>query len=237
MCRLSWKLLGCLMVLLCWHSTSPGMQYGFQVGKSYHYEVKVNTTSELKAGDVRESMPSERIASVTLSVLAQARGVFVLDVTSGEQRWRRYVRTNGAVVLGSCEPGWEIPLFLGLPEGVPVVGAVSKSEFSVPLERGATAARWELSCQNLDKAKNRAGFILQGVVDLPSDQSIKRSLTVKGSLQWDFQQNCWESGEWTLVYGLGLANKEFAVIRPMWSYQETRKVSFKSVSDAVEGQQ
>jgi hypothetical protein len=66
-----------------------------------------------------------------------------------------------------------------------------------------------------------------GEVELPADRVISRKLAVQGELAIDTATGMPFTGEWKLKYALDLANKEIAVIRPLWKYRETRHFTLK----------
>ncbi len=202
-------------------------QFRFQAGKSYVYEVKVRVNSDIQAYETRDSKSEERIATMTVRAISYARGIWVLDFEQDGRRGRRYMRDNGQIVMASGELPWELPFFVTLPAGEPAPNKVFRTETVFPLEKGTVPARWELACRSYDQAKGRITYALAGTVALASDQMIKRSLAVKGGFAFDQTQGVCDAGEWTLTYSLETANKEFAVIRPLWTVNETRKIAFR----------
>lgn len=220
-------LLLCLASFLAFPVWSAPALFRFQAGKSYVFEVKTNINSEIQAYEFRDSKSEDRVATFSLRPISFARGVWVLDLEQEGRHRRRYMRENGQVIMSPGQMPWETPFFLTLPAGEPAPNKVFRYDSALPAERGTVPARWELACKGVDSAQNRITYILAGSIPLPSDQMVKRSLAVKGGFVFDQSRGVCDSGEWTLTYAFETANKEFAVIRPLWSYRETRKISFR----------
>lgn len=209
--------------------------YRMKVGQSYRFEVSTRTEVEVTGFEMREKLPAEAKDTVTVRVLAFRNGVFVLDIEQGNRHLRRLMRENGTLVMTPGERGPDLPVFLPFPATDWQVGKSTRADFKMPADGKDVPARWEAVLASRDPAKGIAQIKLAGVVELPSDRVIQRKLTVKGTLQFDEKAGCPSAGEWQLEYLFDLANKEIAVIRPLYKFRELRTTSFKLVGIDAKG--
>lgn len=214
----------CVMLVPAW--TAP-LLYRMKIGQTYHFEITTRTEVEMTGFELREKLPVEAKDSVTVRVLAFRNGVYVLDIEQGNRHFRRLMRENGTLVMTPGERGIDLPVFLPFPAGDWQVGKPTRVDFKMPADGQDVPARWEALLASRDAAKGLAQIKLAGVVDLPSDRVIQRKLTVKGTLTFDEKAGCPSAGDWQIEYLFELANKEIAVIRPMYKFRELRVTSFK----------
>lgn len=199
--------------------------YRLKTGSTYTYEVVQRSTGETSSNDIRTSHPAERTSKLEITVLAFRDGVYVLNISCGDRRLRRYMRPNGTVVASPGEAGQLMPLFAVFADGDWQPGKPQESGGMLPLGRESVPARWTATLTGLDGSKKKATISLAGDVTLPADRVTRRSLAVKGSMTMNLEAGCPEKADWTVTYELAFANKEIAVIRDLWTIRESTSTS------------
>ncbi len=203
------------------------LAYRFRPGVSYQFELTSQKLSEAKFLDIRFSNAAETKGEVGISVITFRDGVFVLDIRQGDRRFRRYLKPNGAIAAAPTETGGNLPFLITLPEGDWVQGKVHRITGGIPLGQTRIPVFWDLQFTGLDQTKKKANIKISGKADFPADRLLSRTLTWSGNLVLSVESGLPESGELNAVYGMTLANKEIAVIRDLWGFQETRGFSFR----------
>ncbi|MBF0498935.1 MAG: hypothetical protein HQM09_02275 [Candidatus Riflebacteria bacterium] len=225
---IKWSLL--LIILLMFSACEPTeafqIAYRLKVGSTYAFEVKSHVESHASSGEFDEKSPAEAVDTISVTVLAYRSGVFVLDITTGSRHFRRLMREDGTLLLSPGERSSDLPLFLTFPAADWPAGKVHRVDSSFDVGGKPVPARFEIVPSSRDAAKGIVSMKFAGTVDLPSDRAIQRKLNVKGSLGYDEKVGCPSTGEWVVEYSFDFANKEIAVIRPIWNIKETRTVSF-----------
>jgi len=206
---------------------SAPLLYRMKVGQTYRFEISTRTEVEMSGFEIREKLPAETKDTVTVRVLAFRNGVYVLDIEQGNRHLRRLMRDNGTLVMTPGERGIDLPVFLPFPAADWQVGKPTRADFKMVTDGQEVPARWEAMLASRDVAKGIAQIKLAGVVELPSDRVIQRKLNVKGTLIFDEKAGCPSAGDWQIEYLFELANKEIAVIRPLYKFRELRVTSFK----------
>ena len=93
------------------------IEYKLKTGSTYTYEVVQRSTSEAQSNDIRASHPAERTSKLEITVLAFRDGVYVLEISCGDHRLRRYMRPNGSIIASPGETPPMLPLFATLADG------------------------------------------------------------------------------------------------------------------------
>ncbi|HNW35469.1 MAG TPA: hypothetical protein PKM25_11090 [Candidatus Ozemobacteraceae bacterium] len=229
--RVVWSPIFSLLAVLAFVCTISGpasaipLSYKLKVGSTYAYEIIQRSKSEAAANDFKASHPMERTSKLEITVLAYRDGVYVLDISSGDRRVRRYLRPNGAVVAAPGEAGPLFPFFATFAEGDWQTGKPQVITTSFPSGKGSVNARWETTFSGLDATKKKATIGISGDVALPADRVISRTLNAKGTMILNLEMGCPERADWTVSYEMNFANKEIAVIRDLWRVRETRSTS------------
>ena len=221
-----------LLLLLCllpFRGEAEPLQYRLKVGQVLHFDISSKTEVEMTGFEMREKLPAESRDTVTVRVLAFRNGVYVLDIEQGSRHLRRLMRSDGVLVMTPGERGIDLPVFFPFPAGDWPVGKTIRTDFRMTADGRDLPARWEALLASRDPAKGIAQIKLAGVVELPSDRVIQRQLTVKGNLTFDEKIGCPTAGDWQIEYRFDLANKEIAVIRPLYAFRELRVTRFSLV--------
>jgi len=217
-----------VLALVCTLSGSASavtLSYKLKVGSTYTYEVIQRAKSEATSNDVRSLHPMERTSRLEITVLAFRDSVYVLDISSGDRRVRRYLRPNGMVIATPGEPGPMVPFFATFAEGDWQPGKPQTISTSLPSGKGSVNARWETTFTGLDTTQKKATIGISGEVMLPTDRVISRTLNAKGTMILNLETGCPERADWTISYEMNYANKEIAVIRDLWLVRETHSTS------------
>lgn len=214
--------------LLCvFAGPAPAVQieYKLKAGSTYTYEVVQRSTGEARSNDIRTSHPAERTSKLEITVLAFRDGVYVLEISCGDRRLRRYMRPNGAIIASPGEAGPMLPLFATFADGDWQTGKPQTTTATVTVGRESVPARWTTTLGGLDGSKKKATIAIAGDVTLPTDRVTRRALSVKGSMVMNLETGCPEKADWTVSYELAFANKEIAVTRELWTIRESTSTS------------
>lgn len=198
-----------------WHMT---------VGSTYVFETSSHILRESAASDRRDHDASDASGTVIVHVLAGHGNIRLLDIAAGERHLRRLLRDDGTILGSFAESAEELP-FLLLFSGDRAPNTPWRIERNIAVSGRAVPVRIDIVYTGRDAAKGTVSMRWAGAATLPSDQAIQRRLSIKGSAVFDEKKGCLQSGEWSLDYTFDLAAKEIAVIRPMWTFRETRATS------------
>lgn len=219
----------CAAIALLWMLTGPAsavpIEYKLKPGTTYTYEVVQRSTSEALSNDIRASHPAERTLKLEITVLAFRDGVYVLEMSCGDRRLRRYMRPNGSIIASPGEPSPMLPLFATFADGDWQTGKSQTTTAMLPAGRESVPARLSTTLSGLDGSKKKATISIAGDATLPSDRVTRRALSVKGTMVMNLEAGCPEKAEWTVSYELAFANKEVAVTRDLWTIRESSTTS------------
>jgi hypothetical protein len=222
-----WVILGALFCMVSAGSEAATYAYRLKVGATYFFDVLIKGQGEWQAFDLKKHTPIEAKAVVEVHVLAFRNDLYVLDIATDGTRVRRYMKPDGSIFMAPGEKTADAPFFITLPVGDIADGKTYTLPFSAPAGKTVIQGKWDVTVSDVDAGRERKRFKILGTVALPSDRVVKRALTAKGEVALNTSFGCLEAGELTTEYQCDVANKEIAVIRPMWTIRETRKVSFK----------
>jgi len=203
------------------------LEYRLKVGATYCYEIVTKIQTDMEAWEDKYSQPLESTTIASVSVVAFRNNLFLIDIDDGEKWLRRYLRKDGTVFLAPSETIFDLPFFIVFPSDDWNDGKTNRIQTSIQQGKTNIPIRWELTTDLKGASKERKILKINGTADLPVDRVIQRVLSITGSMTWNNEEGCFESGNLTIEYSLGYSNKEIAVIRPLWKYKEKRTVSFK----------
>ncbi len=206
-------------------ATAVPIEYRLKPGSTYTYEVVQRSVGEAISNDIRTSHPTERTSKLEITVLAFRDGMYVLEISSGDCRLRRYMRPNGAIIASPGEPVPMLPLFATFVDGDWQTGKSQTTTAMLPVGRENLPARWTMTLSGLDGSKKKATIGIAGDVSLPNDRVTRRTLSVKGSMVMNLETGCPEKADWTVSYELAFANKEIAVTRELWTIRDRSTTS------------
>ncbi len=214
-----------LLCMFAGPATAVPIEYRLKTGSTYTYEVVQRSVGEARSNDIRTSHPTERTSKLEITVLAFRDGVYVLEISCGDRRLRRYMRPNGAIIASPGETGLMLPLFATFADGDWQTGNPQTATAMLPVGRENVPARWTTTLSGLDGSKKKATIGIAGDVTLPADRVTRRALSVKGSMVMNLEAGCPEKADWTVSYELAFANKEIAVTRELWTIRESTSTS------------
>ena len=214
------------LIIAAGPAQGEGLLFRPTVGRTYTYELSAKKEAEMAAFEQKSPAPIEEWKTLKVTVMAFRSGVYVLDILDGKTRFRRYVRPTGEAFLAPSERMAEIPVFLTLPPQGLEPGKTHTTTAQIPIGTKSYAATWKVAAH--PGATDQTSLLkFTGELNLPSDRVVARKLAVQGELVVDAVSGIPVSGEWKLKYALDIANKEIAVIRPLWKYRETRHFTLK----------
>lgn len=226
----AWLLL--LSLILCsWPEpvSAARIAYRLTPGVTYTYLMKEQCKSSSQAGDVQLHDGDSTVATISIAVIAVRDDATVMDIQVGNVQVRRYLRSNGSLVGAPSETGANVPFLLEFPTTDWVPGTVHSVKRTMRIGKQTVPLQWQCLLDKQQPKPDQYTIKLQGTAALPSDRVIQRSLTIKGSLLFDATGGIPLQGTWVMTYSFVFQNKEVAVIRPIWSFEEKRQYSFKLV--------
>jgi hypothetical protein len=212
------------------------IRYNFRPGNSYKYEISSKSSSMGKAFNVTRNQKDSKITNnFTLNVLNFKNNIYIVDILSNKGLVRRYITPTGKVVGAPSESGIFAPFFINLGKGNWKIGQKRNFKQYLKFGKAVIPAEWATTLKKIDKEMNIAEIEFLANMKLYSDKTRKKTAEIKGKLMFDISAGCIQQANWGYKYSFNFSNKEFAITRPIWKFEETRLFSLKLME--VEEQQ
>jgi len=213
------------------------LKYDFQVGATYRIEVKTSIVTDFKVFGKTKSTSIEDRKNFSATVLMLNNNLWVIDIGDENTRCRRFIKPDGTIVKSISDQRSEIPFFISLPKDEFLPGQTYTLSRMLPWGEEQIPATWLVKWDDSQHAKTASGsnkiipLKYNGNVVFPPEKSKIRSLEISGMLLFDATSGLPASGTWTTEYKLKIDRKEMAIVRPLYSYREVRRVSFRVFSE------
>lgn len=210
------------------------LKYSLKAGSTYTFEIQTKVLSEIETFGFKKAEPLETKSNVSVEVLMYQGGIWILNIKEGNRRVRRYFRGDGSIVLTPDENSSILPFFLTFPVEELKAGKPFEKKATISVGNREIPLVWTIKALGSQPSATKFPVTISCVSALPSDRAVQRKLELHGTFTMDTELGCPSEGDWAVNYSLLFANKELAIIRPIWAYRYSRKISFKLL-EAKEG--
>ena len=204
------------------------IKYDFKMGYRYIYDENIKTASAI----VSPELPSKKILSsikdkFSLSIVYSNENVAIVDISNKNGTTRRYIRSNGTIESAPTEAGNQIPLFLTFPTKDWAVG--DNIRIARKIKRGNTTvpAVVNMKLNGYDAKSGQAEIVFTISIALPQEKLRTKHFLMRGKLIFNTTKGCIDKLQWQYNYKFSFSNKQVAVMRHLWSFEEKNQVSIK----------
>lgn len=208
------------------------LQYNLKPKYIYHYEIKCVLKPSFIAFDNKFENTKELQANVLVRVLSTNNDYFLIELIEGESVTRRLLRRDGTITYSTSEEITKLPFFITFPDNELVIGKSYKINKEISFDLEKIFLEWQIIPAKIHG--NSILFSILGYAKFPDSRVYVREVKVKGEASYNLRFGVFESGKWQVNYSFSLNNKELAVIRNLWNYNEKWEISFllKEVKNA-----
>lgn len=204
------------------------IKFAFRTGATYEYELTSSSGSSSNSMGRNFSDTSNKSKSkFELKIIDFQDGAFIVDIKSNEKTLRRYIKENGDISGAPGEAGKQVPFFLAMPEIDWQQGQRHQTDRPLKLGKVEIPAIWQLLLKAIDKEKGTAEVWFTANAKLPEDKVRQKSFSLKGKMTFDLSQGIINKADWSTQYTFSLKNKEIAVTRDLWKFDEKSIFSLK----------
>ncbi len=196
------------------------LAFNFETGSNYSYSYKTRSNSKSTLFDITNNKENKtKTAKFDIKCIAYQNDAFILDIKKDNLTIRRYLKKNGELKGSPSEVGVELPFFITFPNGNWKVSQTHKTSKNIRINNVNCPATWLLTLRSLDPKDSLAIIDFSAQVNLPQDQTRKKSLKLEGKVWFDYFKGNITKANWISKYNLNFSNKEIAVIRDLWTIE------------------
>ncbi len=216
------KLLILLLILaLPGAARAVEIKYAFRKGATYSYQYTQQCTSKSSAFT---STSTRTVAVPATSFKVKAidfqQNAFILDIGDQNSTFRRYIRETGEIKGAPAETGRGIPFFLTFPAGDWKISEKRQIKKDLQFGNLVVPSLWNCMLKSVDSEKGLAEIIFAASVKLPDDQLRQKTFSLKGRALFNLPEGVIHQADWQTTYKFSFSNKEFAVTRNLWNFEQ-----------------
>ena len=197
------------------------VRYAFRKGVSYAYQYSQQSNSKAVAFTTSHAKNANLpVRNFTIKAIDYQDDAFILDIGDQNSTSRRYVKPNGEIKGSPTETGQSVPFFLVFPAGDWKVSEKRQIKKELQLGNRSIPAVWNLMLKSIDNEKGLAEIIFAASVKLPDDPLRNKAFTLKGRALFNLFEGVIHQADWQAVYQFTFSNKEFAVTRNLWNFEQ-----------------
>ncbi|MDD3001572.1 MAG: hypothetical protein PHF29_07445, partial [Candidatus Riflebacteria bacterium] len=182
----------------------------------YSFESSSSVTS-LGKEKTKEQKPF--YSNFTIKTIAFQDNAFVLDIEHNDSTYRRYIKPNGEIKGAVSETGTELPVFLSFPDSDWKIGESYQISKSVRIKNTDVTAIWNIFLKSVNNDTGLAEIAFTATLPLPQDQLRKKSFSLNGTVIFNTFEGVVYRADWVSKYKFDFYNKEIAIIRNMWKFE------------------
>ncbi len=197
------------------------IRYAFRKGISYAYQYSQQSNSKTAAFTTSHTKnASLPVRNFTIKAIDFQDDAFILDIGDANSTSRRYVRPDGEIKGAPTETGQGVPFFLVFPTGDWKISEKRQVKRELQLGNRSIPAIWNLMLKSIDNEKGLAEIIFAASIKLPDDPLRKKVFTLKGRAIFNLFEGVIHQADWQSLYQFTFSNKEFAVTRKLWDFEQ-----------------
>lgn len=200
--------------------------YKFKPGSTYKYEISTKRNSSFHAFALENVSAKEENEKITLKPIQFRDGVWIVDISSDDSYCRRFLKPDGSLVAFPGETRNELPFLCIFPDSDLEKGKIHRTTSTIDIGKQGFPSTWGMMIRDT-ASDGKIRIDISGMVQLPKARIIKRELSARGNIVFDSNIGCPTEGNWEVTYSLDYANKEIAVLRTLWKFEETLTRSFR----------
>ncbi len=197
------------------------IKYAFRKGVNYSYQYTQQSISKSSAFTTNTTrnvaMPT---ANFRVKAIDFQQDAFILDIGDQNSTFRRYIKESGEIKGAPAETGRGIPFFLTFPPGDWKISEKRQIKKDLQFGNLVVPAVWNCMLKSVDSEKGLAEIIFAASVKLPDDQLRQKTFTLKGRALFNLPEGVIHQADWQTIYKLSFSNKEFAVTRNLWNFEQ-----------------
>ncbi|MGI6446477.1 MAG: hypothetical protein ACOX2I_12400 [Candidatus Ozemobacteraceae bacterium] len=213
-------------LLLCFFISASSIiycaeiKYSFKPGITYTYKYTFESSSSVTSlGNVKTNVQKPVYNTFTIKTIAFQDNAFVLDIEHNKLTYRRYIKPNGEIKGAVSETGTELPVFLSFPDTDWKIGESHQITKSVKIKNTDFTTVWNILLRSVNNDTGLAEIAFTATLPLPQDQLRRKTFSLNGTVIFNVFEGVVYRADWVSKYSLDFYNKEIAVIRNMWKFE------------------
>lgn len=202
------------------------INYNFKAGYKYNYKISFSSNSRITSPELTEKKSShESQDNFSLNIIDVNKGIAIVDISNSNGIIRRYLRNTGQIISAPTESGSRIPFFITFPSKDWAIG--EKIQISKVLKVGniSIPSTVDMLLKSINEKKGTATILFKTSLNLPQTKLRTKEFSMKGKLIFSLEKGCVEKLIFKYNYKFSFDNKEIAVIRHLWTFQEENQTT------------